>query len=78
MNNVYCIPTYVIWMGLLIPLKRINPDYYYKIEGIFFHWLLAIVSMWSYSAGYDSMFFPLFTEIIKIINLNLNSLNFSC
>lgn len=53
MNNIYCIPTYVAWMTILIPLKHIRPDAYYKIEGYFFHWMLAIVSMWSYTAGYE-------------------------
>ncbi|XP_055376139.1 acyl-CoA:lysophosphatidylglycerol acyltransferase 1-like isoform X2 [Condylostylus longicornis] len=52
-NNIYCIPTYVVWMGLLLPLKRLNPDAYYKIEGLLFHWLLAVVSLWSYTAGYN-------------------------
>lgn len=53
MNNIYCIPTYVIWMIILTPLKCINSKAYYKIEGLFFHWLLAIVALWSYTAGYD-------------------------
>ncbi|CAG9823194.1 unnamed protein product [Phaedon cochleariae] len=52
-NNLYCIPTYVMWMILLLPLKKVKPDIYWKIEGYFFHGLLAIVSSWSYSAGYD-------------------------
>lgn len=53
LNNFYCIPTYVVWMLLLWPLRRFNTDLYYKIEGYFFHWLLAMVSMWSWWAGYD-------------------------
>ncbi|XP_021916095.1 acyl-CoA:lysophosphatidylglycerol acyltransferase 1-like [Zootermopsis nevadensis] len=53
LNNVYCIPTYVVWMVMIFPLKRYHPDLYWKIEGHFFHWLLAMVSMWSWSAGYD-------------------------
>ncbi|XP_044730442.1 acyl-CoA:lysophosphatidylglycerol acyltransferase 1-like [Chrysoperla carnea] len=53
LNNAYCIPTYVIWMILLFPLRKLNPDAYWRIEGYFFHWLLAMVSMWSWSAGYD-------------------------
>lgn len=53
-NNCYCIPTYVMWMVLLLPVKRIQPDIYYRVEGIIFHWLLAMVSCWSWSAGYDS------------------------
>ncbi|CAH0560815.1 unnamed protein product [Brassicogethes aeneus] len=52
-NNAYCIPTYVVWMVLLSPLRKVNPDIYWRIEGYFFHWLLAMVSMWSWSAGYD-------------------------
>lgn len=53
LNNMYCIPTYVVWMVLIFPLKRYHPELYWKIEGHFFHWLLAMVSMWSWSAGYD-------------------------
>lgn len=52
-NNIYCVPTYLVWMFLLLPLKKIHENYYYKIEGILFHWLLANVSMWSTTAGYD-------------------------
>lgn len=55
-NNAYCIPTYVVWMVLLSPLRRVNPDVYWKIEGYFFHWLLAMVSMWSCSAGYQGKY----------------------
>jgi len=53
-NNIYTIPTYVVWMALLSPLRCCTPDLYWRIEGIFFHWLLAMVSLWSWSAGYDS------------------------
>ncbi|KAL0266626.1 UNVERIFIED_CONTAM: hypothetical protein PYX00_009118 [Menopon gallinae] len=52
-NNVYCIPTYVVWMVVLYPVKVCCPDLYWRIEGLFFHWLLAMVAMWSWSAGYD-------------------------
>ncbi|XP_015111406.1 acyl-CoA:lysophosphatidylglycerol acyltransferase 1 [Diachasma alloeum] len=52
-NNVYCIPTYVVWMMLLLPVKVYHPQMYWRIEGLFFHWLLAMVSMWTWSAGYD-------------------------
>ncbi|XP_057332263.1 acyl-CoA:lysophosphatidylglycerol acyltransferase 1-like [Microplitis mediator] len=53
LNNIYCIPPYVIWMMLLSPVKLFQPKIYWRIEGLFFHWLLAMVSMWSWSAGYD-------------------------
>lgn len=52
-NNLYCIPTYTLWMILLLPLRWFNRKLYYKIEGKFFHWLLTVVTMWSWSAGYD-------------------------
>ncbi|CAG9858624.1 unnamed protein product [Phyllotreta striolata] len=52
-NNLYCIPTYVMWMILLLPLRKVNPDVYWRIESFFFHWLLGMVSLWSYSAGFD-------------------------
>lgn len=44
-------------MFLLMPLKKMHPETYYKIEGKLFHWLLANVAMWSYSAGYDCELF---------------------
>lgn len=53
LNNLYCIPTYVVWMTILLPIKRFNPDLYFKIEGILFHWLLSVVALWSWTAGYD-------------------------
>ncbi|XP_046384558.1 acyl-CoA:lysophosphatidylglycerol acyltransferase 1-like [Ischnura elegans] len=53
LNNIYCIPTYVVWMMMFFPIKKCHPDLYWRIEGYFFHWLLAMVSMWSWSAGYD-------------------------
>lgn len=52
-NNCYCIPTYVVWMALLFPVKVYQPQIYWRIEGLFFHWLLGMVSMWTWSAGYD-------------------------
>lgn len=61
-NNAYTIPTYVVWMLLLTPLRFLHPELFWRIEGFFFHWLLAMVSMWSWSAGYDSntLFYTLF------------------
>lgn len=53
LNNVYCIPTYCVWMLMLLPLRKLYPPLYWKMEGLFFHWLLAMVTMWSWTAGYD-------------------------
>ncbi|XP_043283801.1 acyl-CoA:lysophosphatidylglycerol acyltransferase 1-like isoform X2 [Venturia canescens] len=66
LNNVYCIPTYVIWMMLLFPVKLYQPQIYWRIEGLFFHWLLAMVSMWTWSAGYDIV--EQGDDIQKIVN----------
>lgn len=52
-NNMYCIPTACIWILFLQPVRFYKPELYWKIEGTFFHWLLAMVSMWSWTAGYD-------------------------
>lgn len=41
---------------MLYPVKRCHPELYWRIEGLFFHWLLAMVAMWSWSAGYDSKY----------------------
>lgn len=53
-NNVYCIPTYVVWMAVLRPLKKWRADLYWRAEGLFFHWLLGMVALWCDSAGYKS------------------------
>ncbi|XP_050299499.1 acyl-CoA:lysophosphatidylglycerol acyltransferase 1-like [Anthonomus grandis grandis] len=52
LNNLYCIPTYVVWMLLLWPLRKIAPSFYWNLEGYLFQWLLAMVSLWCESAGY--------------------------
>lgn len=57
LNNAYCIPTYVLWMVCLMPFRKLLPGLYWRVEGYFYHWLLAMVSMWSWTAGYDSKWF---------------------
>lgn len=53
-NNLYCIPTYVVWCSLFFPVYIFSPDVYWYYEGILFDWLLTMVAFWSYSAGYRS------------------------
>lgn len=53
-NNLYCIPTYVVWMAVLQPLQFFSPKLFWAVEGIFFHWLLTMVAFWSHSAQYRS------------------------
>ncbi|KAK0172439.1 hypothetical protein PV328_005755 [Microctonus aethiopoides] len=66
LNNIYCIPTYVVWMMILFPVKIYQPQIYWRIEGLFFHWLLAMVSMWTWLAGYDIIEYG--DDIQRIIN----------
>lgn len=51
-NNIYCLPTYLVWMTMLWPMKYINSKIYYKVEGMFYHYLLNMVTVWGHSAGY--------------------------
>ncbi|XP_043235727.1 acyl-CoA:lysophosphatidylglycerol acyltransferase 1-like isoform X2 [Amphibalanus amphitrite] len=53
LNNLYCIPSYTVWMFLLRPLLWVAPELYWRIEGVLFRWLLHMVAMLSYTAGYD-------------------------
>ncbi|CAG0914279.1 unnamed protein product [Notodromas monacha] len=51
-NNVYCIPTYTIWMFMLLPLRLWNPYLYWRIEAVMYEWLLNMVAAWNWTADY--------------------------
>lgn len=51
-NNLYAIPAYLVWMTVLLPLRYSKPRIYWFIEGHLFHWMLKMVSNWSWTAGY--------------------------
>lgn len=53
-NNIYAIPAYVVWMMALRLVRPVCAPLYWRIEGLMYHWLLAMVSMWSWTAGYES------------------------
>lgn len=53
-NNIYCITPYVVWLMALRLIRPLFAPLYWKLEGLLFHWLLAMVSMWSWTAGYES------------------------
>ncbi|CAB3240774.1 unnamed protein product [Arctia plantaginis] len=61
-NNLYCVPAYVVWMMALRMVKPICKSLYWKLEGLMYHWLLAMVSMWSWTAGYESKSVLLFRD----------------
>ncbi|TRY71726.1 hypothetical protein TCAL_00288, partial [Tigriopus californicus] len=51
-NNMYCIPVHFFYLGLASPLLLIRPALYWRMERIFYEWLLCMVSCWTGSAGY--------------------------
>ncbi|XP_047534179.1 acyl-CoA:lysophosphatidylglycerol acyltransferase 1 isoform X2 [Vanessa atalanta] len=53
LNNIYCIPAYVVWMMALRLTRPLYGPLYWKIEGLMYHWLLAMVSLWAWTAGYE-------------------------
>lgn len=52
LNNIFCAPTYFIWILTFQPLKWFAPQLYWIIEGKLYHLLLAVVASWPWSAGY--------------------------
>jgi lysophosphatidylglycerol acyltransferase 1 len=52
-NNFYCIPTYALWMVLLLPLRYAKPTWYWKVEAVLYEWLLNMVAAWNWSAKYN-------------------------
>ncbi|CAG5023398.1 unnamed protein product [Parnassius apollo] len=55
-NNLYCVPAYVVWMMALRLVRPFFAPVYWRIEGLMYHWLLAMVSLWAWTAGYESKF----------------------
>lgn len=55
-NNLYSVPAYVVWMMALRLVRPVYAPLYWTIEGLMYHWLLAMVSMWSWTAGYESKY----------------------
>ncbi|XP_015916097.1 acyl-CoA:lysophosphatidylglycerol acyltransferase 1 [Parasteatoda tepidariorum] len=52
-TNLYCIPTYLLWMWFfLLPFRIINHPGYWYVEGILFKWMLSMVGSWSYKSGF--------------------------
>ncbi len=51
-NNLYCIPAYFAYLSLAVPLLLISPRLFWRVEEVFFDWLLSMVACWSYTAGY--------------------------
>jgi len=52
-NNLYCIPVYLFILAISFPIFLFRPLQYQRVEQTLFSWLLAMVSCWSYTAGYD-------------------------
>ncbi|XP_053560842.1 acyl-CoA:lysophosphatidylglycerol acyltransferase 1-like [Bombina bombina] len=50
--NMVAIPTYVLYLIALQPVRLINRKLFWSIEGLMFKWLLAMVASWGWAAGY--------------------------
>ncbi|XP_064411637.1 acyl-CoA:lysophosphatidylglycerol acyltransferase 1 isoform X2 [Latimeria chalumnae] len=52
LNNLVAIPSYLLYLLLLQPLRLMDSKLFWYIEGVMFKWLLAMVSSWGLTAGY--------------------------
>uniref|UniRef100_A0A8C5MU56 Lysophosphatidylglycerol acyltransferase 1 n=1 Tax=Leptobrachium leishanense TaxID=445787 RepID=A0A8C5MU56_9ANUR len=51
-NNMVAIPSYVLYLIALQPVRFIDRKLFWHIEGVMFKWLLAMVASWGWIAGY--------------------------
>ncbi|KFO56617.1 Acyl-CoA:lysophosphatidylglycerol acyltransferase 1, partial [Corvus brachyrhynchos] len=51
-NNLVAIPSYVLYLIMLQPLRILDSKSFWYIEGVLFKWLLAMVASWGWGAGY--------------------------
>lgn len=51
-NNLVAIPSYVLYLIVLQPLRILDSKSFWYIEGVLFKWLLAMVASWGWWAGY--------------------------
>ncbi|XP_075451801.1 acyl-CoA:lysophosphatidylglycerol acyltransferase 1 isoform X2 [Ascaphus truei] len=51
-NNMFAIPSYVLYLIALQPVRVIDRKLFWHIEGVMFKWLLAMVASWGWTAGY--------------------------
>ncbi|MBN3309606.1 LGAT1 acyltransferase, partial [Amia calva] len=54
-NNLVAIPSYVLYLIALQPLRWLDSRAFWHLEGVMFKWLLAMVSSWGTVAGYTVM-----------------------
>ncbi|NWR47600.1 LGAT1 acyltransferase, partial [Regulus satrapa] len=51
-NNLVAIPSYILYLIVLQPLRILDSKSFWYIEGVLFKWLLAMVASWGWWAGY--------------------------
>lgn len=51
-NNCVAIPSYCLYLIVLQPLRIMDSQTFWYIEGVMFRWLLAMVASWGWFAGY--------------------------
>lgn len=52
-NNLYCIPVYMVYITLLCPVYFVSPRLFNQVEQVLFSWLLAMVACWTSTAGFQ-------------------------
>ncbi|KAK3093223.1 hypothetical protein FSP39_012890 [Pinctada imbricata] len=51
-SNLVCIPSYMVWLCILYPVKLFAPNIFWTIEACLFKGLLVVVTGWTFSGGY--------------------------
>ncbi|XP_030413432.1 acyl-CoA:lysophosphatidylglycerol acyltransferase 1 isoform X6 [Gopherus evgoodei] len=51
-NNLVAIPSYILYLIILQPVRLLDNKRFWYIEGVLFKWLLAMVASWGWWAGY--------------------------
>lgn len=68
-NNLYAIPTYLVWLAILRPLLINHPGLYNKIEGLGYSWLLHFVASWIWTGGYTCKQLAYYSCLISNVEL---------
>jgi hypothetical protein len=52
LTNVYSVPAFIMWIGILQPLLYVWPEFYHLAEGLLYSGLLHFISFWVWHAGF--------------------------
>lgn len=71
-NNLVAIPSYILYLIVLQPLRLLDSKRFWYIEGVLFKWLLAMVASWGWWAGYTgkSNLFEIYLKLNMLVYRN--------